>query len=43
MAPEVMRERLISLYQAYVYEWDSVRDSFEEGLLLGHARMQVTA
>ena len=43
MAPEVMRERLISLYQAYVNEWDSVRDGFEEGLLLGHTRMQVTA
>lgn len=43
MTPEVMMERLLGLYQAYVYEWDSVRGSFEEGLLLDRAKMQVTA
>jgi hypothetical protein len=43
IAPEVMRERLLRLYQTYVYEWDSVRDRFEAGLLLGHAKIQVTA
>jgi hypothetical protein len=43
MTPEVMMEQLLGLYQAYVYEWDSVRGSFEEGLLLDRAKMQVTA
>jgi hypothetical protein len=43
MAPDVMMERLLGLYQAYVCEWDSVRGSFEEGLLLDRAKMQVTA
>ena len=33
MAPEVMRERLVRLYQTYVCEWDSVRDHIGEGLL----------
>jgi hypothetical protein len=33
MAPEVMQERLIRLYQTYVCEWDSVRDHIAEGLL----------
>ena len=44
MAPEVMRERLIQLYQTYVCEWDSdsIRDSIGEGLL-GNARMQGAA
>src|SRR5262249_50302406 len=37
MAPELMRERLIQLYQTYVCEWDndSVRDSVGAGLLGG--------
>jgi hypothetical protein len=33
MAPEVMRERLVRLYQTYVCEWDSVRDHIGGGLL----------
>ena len=43
MTPDVMMKRLLGLYQAYVDEWDSVRGSFEEGLLLDRAKMQVTA
>ena len=44
MAPEVMQEQLIRLYQTYVCEWDSdgVRDSIGEGLL-DDARMQGAA
>ena len=44
MAPEVMRERLIQLYQTYVCEWDndSVRHRIGEELL-GGARMQGAA
>ena len=44
MAPEVMQEQLIRLYQTYVYEWDSdgVRDSIGEGLL-DYARIQGAA
>jgi hypothetical protein len=44
MAPEVMQEQLIRLYQTYVYEWDSddVRDSIGEGLL-DDARIQGAA
>jgi Queuosine biosynthesis protein QueC len=44
IAPEVMREQLICLYQTYVCEWDndSVRESLGEGLL-DSARMQSVA
>jgi queuosine biosynthesis protein QueC len=44
IAPEIMRERLICLYQTYVSEWDndSVRESLGEGLL-DSARMQGVA
>ena len=44
MAPEVMQEQLIRLYQTYVCEWDSddVRDSIGEGLL-DDARIQGAA
>jgi hypothetical protein len=42
MAPEVMRERLVRLYQTYVCEWDSVRDRIGAGLL-DSMRMQGAA
>ena len=44
IAPEIMRERLICLYQTYVSEWDngSVRESLGDGLL-DSARMQGVA